>query len=122
MTKTQQEYRMFEAMVAISGEFHSNRSRYQKFYDRHCDDVGGFPGVWRVLIDAIRVFEFTSDFYGVAGEDFDWIGATEGFATILQEADSLTAKDYARMAHEALKKTVYAKKGGKRGKKEVKVG
>lgn len=50
---------ILEDAVAISDEFHNNRDLYQKFYDRHASELGGFPGIWAFVVEAVKLFHET---------------------------------------------------------------
>lgn len=70
--------RLAENVAAISGEFHKHAG-YQSFYDRHADEVSGFPGIWRLCADAGEVFT-----YAEAGQELpDWIEAIDQFVAAL---------------------------------------
>lgn len=114
-SKAQREYAMLEAVAAITGEFFFDQAGYQKFYDRHCDAIGGITGVWAELITAAKIFEYVSYQFGEPGEAFDWICAVQDYARRLHNAGKLAPGEYTVMARDVLYNNLY-KKGGKRGK------
>lgn len=114
-TKAQKEHALLEAVAAITGEFFFDNDGYQKFYDRHCDDIGGITGVWAELIKASKIFEEVSKQFGMPGENYDWLCAVQDYAKLLHGTEQLTPGTYVHLSSEALRHNKY-KKGGKSGR------
>jgi hypothetical protein len=58
--------KLLENVAAISSEFHLGPDEYRAFYDSNADSLGGFPGIWRLMIDAGIAF--------TRAEPGDWEG------------------------------------------------
>lgn len=103
--KTQQwQSDMYENIAAISAELWTSNS---KFYDRHGEQLSGFPGVWRFAIDAARVF--TDAEHALKGkkngESFEYIEAIENYAIALKVSKYLpTQSDMEALAQAAINK------------------
>jgi hypothetical protein len=68
-----------ESVAAVCAQFYSDRPRASSFYDRHCDELSGFPGVWNWVRDAALLLEKVSLPYGEPGEAYDWLEVVEDF-------------------------------------------
>ena len=47
---------LLEDVAAVTGNFHADPKRYQKFYDRYATSLSGFPGIWKLCALAGKVF------------------------------------------------------------------
>lgn len=84
---------------AISAEFHADK-RYQHFYDTHKDEVGGFPGLWNLCVDAAIVFLREAE-----GVEYEYIEAIDQFVAEIYKFNRVpTNEEFRQMAHAALGK------------------
>lgn len=81
---------LLENVAAISGELWSTR----KFYERFCDDLSGFPGVWRYSITAAEAFSKAEERFGKEigkkpKESYEYLDAILPFAEWLRDVTTL---------------------------------
>ena len=76
-----------EDCAAIADRFFTHK-RQQEFYTAFAGQLSGFPGVWKFVAHAAKVFtELQSDY-----NEIDWIASTESYADLIM-AKALDGKD-----------------------------
>ena len=106
-TKIKANRKLLENAVAIAVQFH-NDDGYQEFYDDVCDEVGGFVGIWNMIVDAAKVFtQVEVDSKLEAGEGYDWIEAIDRFSVSLIETEDFSDKAFTTLAKLAIKGAKY---------------
>jgi len=74
-----------ENTAAISGTFHQDREKYDRFYHLHGDTLSGFPGIWNYLARASEIFtEAETPGCWDAGE---WIETVDAYVEFIISAD-----------------------------------
>lgn len=100
------EHSLIDNAVAISAHVHGS-SGYATFYMRIGRAVSGFPGIWRLCINAAE--EFTKQELRILAEDkvdgvysFEWLEAIDEYAgAILQlKKEELDRLNLERVAHQ----------------------
>jgi len=74
---------LLENVAILSADFHTDKE-YARFYQRFGPDLGGFPGIYRLVIDMARTMTKWEVEHGGGGEAFDisglsWPEASEKF-------------------------------------------
>ena len=98
------DQKLLENIAAISAEFHADQRAYVKFYDDNADGLGGFSGIWRLMIDAGVAFR------NAEPEDWesttlarDYLDAILLFAQRLHAGSvALERRSLERLAHECI--------------------
>lgn len=93
---------LLENTAAISAELHADEKQYQRFYHKHADDLGGFPGIWNFCVDAAKIFSSCE-----SKKEFEWIDAIVTYTNSILDAESLLHKDLKLMAQKAIKAHSY---------------
>lgn len=95
--------KLVENAVAISGGFHSDKA-YRKFYDKHGPEFEGFPGIWRFVARAARIFtKVEEDWKTYPWAKHNWIDAVDRFVIRLYTCDSTTTdKELRYMARDSI--------------------
>jgi hypothetical protein len=95
-----------ENIAAISAGLHQDLSRYEKFYQAHCDALGGFTGIWMYAIRAADAF--TAEEHLLTEDSYEYIEAIDAFVDAILAALTLPTVDELRtMAAIAIDHTTY---------------
>lgn len=78
---TRQE-RLLENTAAIAAEMHTGDHRFEKFYARYGERLGGFPGIWSLCVDMGEAFTAAED---TQDTQDDWIDSIVAFATHIHD-------------------------------------
>ena len=98
--------KMYENIAAISAELFS--SRPVSFYDKHGDDLSGFPGVWNFAVYAAKIFTAAEINFEKTGATFEYLDAILNFATWLAESSELpTESEIKQKAAALISKSAY---------------
>jgi hypothetical protein len=73
-----------ESAVALSENFHQDK-RYRWVYDTYGYDLGGFPGVYDLIIEAAMALEKAKPKSEEWGDDYDWILSVEDLSDNLHK-------------------------------------
>lgn len=89
---------LHENIAAIAAELHGDK-RYAIFYKRHCDRVGGFPGIYRMCIDAAKVYAKAEV---AAPYKHEWLEAIEAFVSGMFELDYCSEAELRTLAERCI--------------------
>ncbi len=88
---------LHECIAAVSAEFHSRREGYDHFYQRWCDDLAGFPGIWSYCMQlgiALHEAEQRTKRMGyIQAIDYDWVQVVIIYAERAQNTFELLDPD-----------------------------
>jgi hypothetical protein len=87
-----------ETVAAISAEFHAD-SRFEDWYTKHKDTLGGFVGIWRYCGEAAIAFEAAWEDYPFEETEADWTDCVTAFAKFLLTQPPQTVEQFKDLAH-----------------------